>query len=613
MYLTPTDQHWIIDIETDGLDPTRVWVMCAKNVETEEEITCGTYEEIQRFFEQRGQGVFVGHNIIGFDAPVLNRLLGCRIGVSRLVDTFVLSSLYSPSIQGGHSLAAWGERLGFPKQEHDEWDRYSDAMRDRCIQDVEITWQLYTRLIKRMKEVGFTEQGAALQHRGWAIIKKQQKNGFAFNLEAAHHLLVELRQKERELKERIHVRFPPEERLIATYRKANTKSGEPSAGFKRHADQFNRLEVLDDGSYEAYGDVDFNLGSPSQRVEKLLELGWVPLEFTSPSKTHPEGQPKATENGELSPSLRMFAEEKGIEEVKLIAQWIAVNARGNAVGNWMDLYDHGTGCIHGNLRLANTLRYRHDKPNTANIPRVREGEDGKPLMGEDGWWTYEARDLWITRDHLSRRLVGVDAKGIQLRVLAHYLDDKEFTNAILSDDPHTANQKRLGLATRSLTKTIIYATLMGAGDGRIAREAGVSFAEARSAKRKFFQQVPGLPKLIERLQGELARTGRITLCDGSRILVSSAHMVIPYLLQGDESRIMTQASIYVDEEVRREKLDALKVGDIHDEWQNDVLASHVYQFGRICKDAFGKAGRTFNYNLPIECEIKEGLTWAETH
>jgi hypothetical protein len=45
---------------------------------------------------------------------------------------------------------------------------------------------------------------------------------------------------------------------------------------------------------------------------------------------------------------------------------------------------------------------------------------------------------------------------------------------------------------------------MGAGDGRIASEADVPLKEARSAKQKFFDQVPGLPKLIKRLQAELA-------------------------------------------------------------------------------------------------------------
>jgi DNA polymerase-1 len=373
------------------------------------------------------------------------------------------------------------------------------------------------------------------------------------------------------------------------------------------------VELIDGGGYRAYDWVEFNLGSPPQRIEKLVALGWEPVERTKPSKTHPEGQPKATDHGELVPSLLRFAEEGGIEEVKLIAQWMALNGRANAIGNWIDLYNDETGCIHGNLWLASSLRYRHDKPNTANIPAVRLDKDDHPIRGRDGYYTYEARDLWTHRGGATRKLVGVDAKGIQLRVLAHYLNDEQFTAAILAKDPHSENQKRLGLASRALTKTITYATLMGAGDARIASEAGVSLNEAKAAKKTFFDQLPALPQLIKKLKREFQQTGRITLIDGSKVAMKSAHTVIPYLLQGDESRIMKLAMIYIAAEVKKEGLDVLKVGDIHDEHQYDIAVGDVDKFIHLCGICFARAGRFFNYNLPIECDAKVGETWAETH
>jgi DNA polymerase-1 len=613
MYLTPTANHWVIDIETDGLDPTCVWVLCATNAVTKEERTCETYEAIRKFIDETTGCYYVGHNILSFDIPVLNRLVGTRIATSRLVDTFLLSSLYSPSLAGGHSLDAWGERFGQPKVKHDEWHEYSEAMLGRCKGDVALNLTLFNKLTTRMKKVGFTERGCEIEHKAWRIIQKQKKNGFFFNYRQAHELFVELRAKGADLEAKIHERFPPELKHVATYKKANKADGTPTAGFERHTQEYERLEVQPDGTYRAFGYVHFNLGSPLQRIEKLQALGWVPREYTKPSKSFPEGQPKATEHGELVPSLQEFAEESGIEEVTLIAQWITVNNRANMINNWMEAYDDGDGCIHGNLWLANTLRYRHDKPNTANIPAVRTGKDDKPLLGEAGWWTYEARDCWQTRDPAKRRLVGVDAKGIQLRVLAHYLNNSEFTANILKEDPHSANQELFELPTRSLTKTITYATLMGAGDNKVATEANLSMKEAAAVKRKFFAKVPELPRLIKRLKRELEQTGRITLCDGSKVLVSSPHMVIPYLLQGDESRIMKQAAIYVDEGVRRDGLDVLKVGDIHDEWQNDVYEGDVERFIVLCESAFRRAGESFNYNLPIECDAKVGFTWAETH
>lgn len=154
---------------------------------------------------------------------------------------------------------------------------------------------------------------------------------------------------------------------------------------------------------------------------------------------------------------------------------------------------------------------------------------------------------------------------------------------------------------------------MGAGDARIASEAGVPLEEAKRAKAVFFDQLPGLPRLIERLKGEVKRSGRITLCDGSRVIIRQPHTVIPYLLQGDESRIMKMAAIFVDAAVRKEKLDVIKVGDIHDEWQSDVAEKDIPRYQEICKDAFRRAGEFFDYTLPIDSDDKIGETWAETH
>ena len=207
----------------------------------------------------------------------------------------------------------------------------------------------------------------------------------------------------------------------------------------------------------------------------------------------------------------------------------------------------------------------------------------------------------------------MDAKGIQLRVLAHYLNDADFTSAILSEDPHAANAKLMDLPGRGIAKTITYAIVMGAGDARIALEARISEDEAKANKEKFFAKVPGLPKLIKRLKADQKKTGRISLCDGGRIIVDQPHTVIPYLLQGDESRIMKMAKIIVDRLIRKYGLDVLWVGDIHDEWQCDVLEEDVEDFIKLCRVAFKRAGEHFEYNLPIECDAKVGLTWAETH
>lgn len=610
MYLDSagSDKAWIIDIETHSLTPTVIWCLCAINLGTGEEVTLTDPDEMRNWINERltEGSTFIGHNIISFDIPVLNRLLGTRIASRRLVDTFVLSMLYSPALAGGHSLEAWGERLRFPKTEFNDWSRLSDDMVRYCLNDCRVNLQLYLRLSDRMVGVGFSERSCEIESLAWALIQRQRKNGFQLDVPRAHELYSEIRQLERQLKDEIYEQWPPQLLEVKRFAKAFKADGSPTSNYGRHVEQYPRLELCEDGGYCAFDYVEFNLGSPKQRIEKLLELGWKPREFT------PKGAPQATRKGSLVPSLEEFLQKNPNEAARKLAEWIAINARGNMISTWIDVADD-KGLIHGNLWLAGSLRYRHDKPNTANIPAIRLDDNKVSVFGRAGGFTYESRDLWTVRDRERRSLVGVDAKGVQLRILAHYLGNSTFSENILSEDPHEANRKSMGLPSRSLTKTITYATLMGAGDARIAMEAKVSMREAVAAKEQFFSQVPELPALIRRLKQQLNKTGRLELCDGAQVLVPSDHMVIPYLLQGDESRLMKQSMIYVADAVRKEKLDVLKVGDIHDEHQYDALNNHVNPFLKILPVSFSRAGESFGYTVPIECDAKVGLTWSQTH
>ena len=92
------------------------------------------------------------------------------------------------------------------------------------------------------------------------------------------------------------------------------------------------------------------------------------------------------------------------------------------------------------------------------------------------------------------------------------------------------------------------------------------------------------------------------------------HTRLGYLLQGDESRIMKKAAVLTKIECIRRNLDVVKVGDIHDEFQFDVRLEHVQEFtDEVLPNAFRRSGEFFNYRLPIGCDAKVGLTWAETH
>ena len=615
MYLETTnlDNYWAIDIEGDDLPSNVVWCACAVNVGTSEEVSLVGQQEIEEWInnknnDKKNRPVFIGHNIIGYDAPTLNRLCNTRLVMSQLVDTMLLSMVYSPSLSGGHSLADWGRRLKYSKGEFNDFSKFSNEMLEYCMRDAKLCAKIFKALVRRMVAVGFSEEGVKLEHLSWQLIQQQKKNGFAFDIAGANILYAQLREIETNLQNEIHEYWPPTLEIIKTCKNPYKKDGTPSANFLRHQTEYQSVSVSEDKTeYYCHDYVAFNIGSPVQRVDKLLELGWVPRERT------PTGNPKPTNKGKLSPSLVKFVEESGRKEPKLICDWIEINSRANMINTWIEAYDNRTGCIHGSLWLANTLRYRHSNPNTANIPAVRLDKREQPIKGQEGSFTYEARNLWRVRGD-DRVLVGTDAKGIQLRVLAHYLNNPEFTEAVLDGDPHSYNQRIGGFETRPIAKTFIYAFLLGAGDAKIGEIIGGSTRDGREIKSRFINNFPGLGRLLDSLEAQINKTGRIILCDKTPLLVTAPHTRLGYLLQGDESRIMKRAAILTAAEIKRRNLDILKVGDIHDEWQNDALAAHAEEFiVDVAPPSFRAAGASFNYNLPIDCDSKVGLTWAGTH
>lgn len=598
---------YVIDIETDDLDATVIHVMCWEDVKTGEKGECIGYDAIRGFFEKTKGCCYVGHNILRFDAPVLVRLAGVSLSVNNCIDTLVLSTLYSPSLEGGHSLDAWGEKLGKPKIDFNAWSHLSTEMIEYCHQDVTITTELFRRLIKTMDRIGFSELSIWLQHRLTVVIDRQHRNGFYFDGPRAIDFYRMLRSREEELQDEIRRAFPPVRTLVAD-RLAYRQDGSRTAILEKDLERYE-VEFCHDGSrYHAYEYESFNLGSPKQRVEKLISLGWEPEEFTPKTRNGGGGNPKPFDKGELSPSLDRFLEEHPVPEVGLIARWMSINGRANMVNTWLEAWNEDDSCIHGKLFVADTLRFRHQAPNTANIPAVRQAKAGEVLYGEQGYYTYESRDLWTARP--GRVLVGTDAAGLELRMLAHYLNRPDFTKQVIEGDPHQYNADTVGIP-RPMAKTLLYAIQYGAQAGKVASIIKSSKNEGARVRTEFLERL-GLSEVMDGAIGE-QRDGRIELVDGSRVVCPSPHSALNYKLQGGGARVMGLGAVILEGYIKRDGLDSLKVGDIHDEWQYDVQPRDAKQHAIRSVQAIREAGETLNLNLPLDGTAKEGLTWAETH
>ena len=161
-----------LDLEANGLTPDTIWCVVTK----EEDVTLVHVDPDSLSEALRGSQSVVGHNLIGYDVPVLERLWGVSVASDRIIDTLVLSRLYEPSKSGGHSLRNWGNELGFPKGDHSDWSQLSQEMIDYCIRDVEVTEAVHQKLMQGM--TCFSPASIELEHKVQVAVQQQEKNGW---------------------------------------------------------------------------------------------------------------------------------------------------------------------------------------------------------------------------------------------------------------------------------------------------------------------------------------------------------------------------------------------------------------------------------------------------
>jgi len=600
-YLTHDENYWICDIEADGLNPTQIWCVVVRNLCSSELITWDLHD-LDSFvaWYNRTKPTFVGHNFVSYDGPSLNRLLGLHIPLDGIVDTLVLSYLYDPRMPGGHSLEAWGERLRTPKVEHSDWTQYSPEMLNRCIGDVNLNYTLYLRLTKRMRERGFSEFSCEIEHKVRIVLDKQERNGWYFDIEGAISLRDRILTEQAMLGESIHELFPPALSPVGNYVYRTTASGEPHATYKKHLLKYPRLEHNRDGTYTVFDWQEFNIGSPKQRLEKLISLGFKPQKLTK------NGNPSVDED-----SLVDFAEKSGIPEVQAIADWLVLQGRASMILTWLNNVDRTDSRMRGRVFTcgAGTRRMTHAAPNTANIPKAKK----KVKYG------IECRQLW-TVPNAERVLVGYDAAGLEMRMFGHYLNNPDAAKLYIEGDPHQANADLIGIE-RDPVKNVFYAFLYGAQDAKLGWTADTRLVSKRKqsaygkeVRSKLVDNTPGLKELVDHVQRELAESGGwIQTIDGGYVRCGSPHAALNYLLQSAGAIVMKLTSIIIDEEITRLDLDAKKVADVHDEGQMECDPRQAHQIGEICVEAIREAGRRLGFRVPLDGAYSVGTSWAETH
>jgi len=577
----------------------------------------------------------VGHNIVGYDLPMFLKHYKWKVGDGvQITDTLVLDCLLNPEAPS-HSLANLAKRYSLEQQkvEHEDWSTYTAEMGWRCESDVIINVEIYKRLIA---QDGYSEELKALeleQEVLW-IHAHQAVRGVRIDIDKGVKLYHVLDKKCKELGEEITREIPPEIRIPslslikAGLLRAEIESKVDVGLDDTHLLLLGQKAVKKDGHYTVnnlkyfegeqpaqgpYNKVDihkFNLNSHQEVTKYLLSLGWVPTEWNV-VKDKITGEfrktgPKLTED-----SYHSLPDGVG----KLIAQYnitkhrrsMLLNVRkkdGRICGILGEVWHRKDKRISADGMTCGTPTRRYRHYGVVNIPRP------KTPYGK------EIRELFTAGK--GKRMLGIDLSGIEAVVLAHfchkYTEGDSLAKSIMTGDFHDANAVLWGV-DRDTAKSILYASMYGAGPAKLAAIKGCSESEGKKIKTAFYKKYPAVKELLKDLElGYKSNSSKFIRnpLDGSRIYVRSKHKLLNCLIQTTAAVIFKIWMLKMDEAMPER---AYQIISMHDEIQVEYSGtlSGAEMLGSKFSALAEYTGEELGIKVPVTAEAKIGYNWKETH
>jgi DNA polymerase-1 len=611
----------VFDLEANGLyqEATKIWCVVAKDIDTQEVYTWNHLEKKKKrpdFLEKAT--TLICHNLIQYDLEVMKKLWGWspKVG-TEIIDSLLLSRLLNPDRRrptnyhgkgGPHSLDCWGYRCGREKPVHDEWTKYSKEMLHRCTEDVEINYLTYLSLLVEMGEDNEWDESVALEHSMATIMTQQEINGVYFNTEQAKEYVEELTKKIETIDGELLPLLPSKvKQRGATVQQPFTTKGEYT---KKYREDISYCS----GPFTRVTFEPFNLGSVSVVKDYLLKHGWIADTWNFSKKTGERTSPKL--EGE-------FRGVSGNLPTK-VKERLTLRHRRSQIEGWLKHVrtDHRI-TAGANTCGTNTGRMRHRT--VVNVPKANSNSEGLiwDTSKQKDFFGTQMRSLFCVEPNAGTVMVGHDAAGLELRMLAHYMKDKDYIEEILNGDIHTFNQQAAGLPTRDLAKSFIYALNYGAGDEKLGSLAGGGITLGRELRRTFLRTLPKLETLLRSVK-RASTKGYLRGLDGRRVWMRRdpsgkvmTHKALNTLLQHSGSILMKKSSVILWDELIPQhpelQKNVKKVIDMHDESQAEVKIEYVELYCKLAVQSIVKAGEYYNLRIPMDADTNVGTTWAETH
>jgi len=306
-----------------------------------------------------------------------------------------------------------------------------------------------------------------------------------------------------------------------------------------------------------------------------------------------------------------------------LAQWLTLEGRRSTLEEWIGCCSEDDSRIHGKFWHigAWTHRMAHTNPNQANPPSVFHGEPKTAV--EHVKAKYDGRFRSLLHVPEGSYLVGCDAEGIQLRILAHYMKSDEYVKAIVEGrkedetDIHNVNKRALGSLCKSRddAKTFIYSFLLGASVAKTAEVLGCTIPQASGAVESFLTALPELRRVKKVLVPRDAGRGYFTGLDGRKVPCNSEHLMLSGYLQNGESVVMKKATVQWKKDLKGDMINYKLCDLVHDEWQTQVdgtyeEAEHV---GKVQAESLRKVGEELGVYCPLAGSYDIGKSWLDTH
>ena len=634
----------VFDIETDNLltDISKIHCISTIDIETGEDRHFGPHEIQDGLNYLSSADTLIGHNICSFDIPAIKKLYPKWKYTAQLYDTLLAGCILLPE-EGILSLEAWAKKLKLKQEkvQHEDWSKYSMAMRKRCDGDVSINEDVYYHLVgsKGHKEA---LSGLALEQKVALIHASQAEHGVRFDVLGAISLMHELDEEIGELYHKLVDDAPWRCEIlgVAASKQELQKKGRtewldtgvftspppitinPTQALKKNGEhtQLTKSYFGEDNVEKVQGPytkVAFKGLNPDSDIEikkLLLDLGWKPTEWNI-RKDKVTGETRVTSPKLTEDSFSSLPDGLGadVARYKMLTHRRRFLLNKDRTKGALINVQQRTGRVRSDAFTCGTptSRYRH-QGTVCNIPRPSTpyGKEIRSLFTvPEGAW-----------------MVGVDLSGIEARMLAHYLLEgnypraKETAQLILSPDKgndfHTYNAKAWSVS-RDIAKNGLYALMYGAGAKKLANTLGKPEGMGTKLKKDFFKAHPGIEALIKDLESAFSARGYIYGLDGRPLFIRGANKLLNSLLQNAAAMVFKKWMVAVDE---------VRLGWATGHNTQQIIAYHdELQFecrmDKVSATAFGEAivrcaqatGKEMKIRVPIDAEAKVGKNWKDTH